>query len=305
MFDSTSLEQAVPTVSDHTRAVFEAVLVTILWSSSYVFIKIGLTDIPALPFAGLRYGLAALVLFPIFVHRGHHRSVARASHRQLVTLLALGLVLYAVTQGAQFVALNHLQAATVSLALTFTPVVVGVGGFVALAESPTTRQWVGVTVLLIGAFAYFRPETGSVGDSFGLTVMTLGLLSNAVGSVLGRRINHGSELSPLAVTTVSMGVGAVVLLVTGLSVQGVPSLELDEWAIVCWLALVNTAGAFTLWNRSLQTLTAVESSVVGNTMLVQVALLGWFFLGESLYPHELVGIAVVSVGVLVVQLDGN
>ena len=296
------VRRAAPSVSEHTRAVLEALLVTLLWSSSYVFISVGLKDIPALTFAGLRYALAAVVLLPVFVRRGDHRAVRRAGPTEWGLLLALGLTLYAVTQGAQFVALGHLRAATVSLVLTFTPVVVAVGGIAVLAETPTAREWLGLGVLLAGAGLYFRPWAGPLGSAFGLAVMGLGLLGNAGGSVLGRRLNRDARLSPLAVTTTSMAVGSAVLLTTGIAVQGLPDLSLDDWAIVAWLAVVNTAGAFTLWNRTLQTLSAVESSVVNNTMLIQVAVLGWLFLGEPLGPHAVGGILAVAAGVLLVQL---
>lgn len=296
------VRRTVPSVSRRTRAVLEALFVTFLWSSSYVFIEIGLADIPALTFAGLRYALAAVVLLPSFVRGGHHRTVRRAGPREAGLLVALGLTLYAVTQGAQFVALGHLEVATVSLVLTFTPVAVALGGAAALSETPTARQWVGIGVLLAGVPLYFRPWAGPLGSPFGLAVMGVGLLGNAAGSVLGRRVNREADLSPVAVTTVSMGVGSAILLATGVAVQGLPALSLADWAIVAWLAVVNTAGAFTLWNRTLRTLSAVESSVLNNTMLVQVAVLGWLFLGESIRPHEIAGILVVSAGVLLVQL---
>lgn len=299
------VRRAVPSVSRHTRAVLEALFVTFLWSSSYVFIKVGLADIPALTFAGLRYALAAVVVLPLFVRDGHHRAVRQADPSEWAVLLALGLLLYAVTQGAQFVALGTLDAATVSLVLTFTPVVVAVGGAAALSEWPTIRQWVGVGILLVGVALYFRPWGGPLGSAFGLAVMGLGLLGNAAGSVLGRRINRDAALAPIAVTTVSMGVGSGVLLASGIAMQGLPALPLEAWGIVAWLAVVNTAGAFTLWNRTLQTLSAVESSVVNNTMLVQIAVLGWLFLGEAMRPHELVGILAVAGGVLVVQLGST
>lgn len=99
-----------------------------------------------------------------------------------------------------------------------------------------------------------------------------------------------------------MGVGSSVLLVSGVILQGLPPLSLESWAIVLWLAIVNTAFAFTLWNRTLQTLSATESSVINNTMLVQIAILGWLFLGEPLTPMELVGLGLVTIGVLAVQL---
>jgi len=51
-------------------AVLQALLVTFLWSTSWVLIKVGLEDLPPLTFAGLRYGLAALVLLPLAVRGG-------------------------------------------------------------------------------------------------------------------------------------------------------------------------------------------------------------------------------------------
>ena len=44
--------------SSHTMALLQALLVTFIWSLSWVFIKIGLQGIPPITFAGLRYVLA-------------------------------------------------------------------------------------------------------------------------------------------------------------------------------------------------------------------------------------------------------
>jgi drug/metabolite transporter (DMT)-like permease len=57
---------------------------------------------------------------------------------------------------------------------------------------------------------------------------------------------------------------------------------LVNWATVLWLAVVNSAIAFTLWNRILRTLTAMDPSIINNTMLFQITLLAWVFLGEAL-----------------------
>ena len=80
------------------------------------------------------------------------------------------------------------------------------------------------------------------------------------------------------------------------------SVQLKHWLVVAWLAVANTAFAFTLWNRTLRTLTAVESSVINNTMLVQIALLAWVFLGEGLSGREAMGMVWVGLGALLVQL---
>jgi drug/metabolite transporter (DMT)-like permease len=54
-----------------TRAALLAVFVTILWASSWVLIRIGLdsADLDPLGFAGMRYGLAALVIWATVVRR--------------------------------------------------------------------------------------------------------------------------------------------------------------------------------------------------------------------------------------------
>ncbi len=72
--------------------------------------------------------------------------------------------------------------------------------------------------------------------------------------------------------------------------------------IIAWLAIVNTAFAFTLWNKSLQTLTAVESSIINSTMLPQIAILAWLFLGENLNLRQILGLGLVTLGIVIVQV---
>lgn len=291
--------------TNHLRAVAQAIFVTILWSSSYVLIKIGLEEIPPLTFAGLRYSLAAAALVPLFLYRGDHRAIRTLSRRDMFLLVLLGLLFYTATQGAQFLALQYIRAATVSLILSFTPVVVGLVSVPVLGERTSIRQWVWMGVVIVGVGVYFYPFGLQSAALLGIGIMVLGLLANGFGSILGRHANRDASLSPLAVTTASMSIGSMVLLGSGLSVQGLPSLSVSSWLIVLWLALVNTAFAFTLWNRTLQTLTATESSVINNTMLVQIAILGWVFLGESLSGLEIGGLLLATIGILAVQLAGG
>jgi drug/metabolite transporter (DMT)-like permease len=130
------------------------------------------------------------------------------------------------------------------------------------------------------------------------------MLANAAAGILGRSINRSGDLPPLVVTVVSMAVGSALLLATGLTIEGLPHLDLSAWGIILWLAIVNTALAFTLWNHTLRRLTAVESSLINNTMLIQIAILAWIVLGEGIEPREGVGLALAVLGVLLVQLPG-
>ena len=290
----------------HLTAVLWALLVTFLWSTSWVLIKIGLDEIPALTFAGLRYLLAFACLLPFALLRPDARRQLRAlTPRDWHRLLALGLTLYTLTQGAQFLALWYLPAQTTSLLWSFSTVVVAVGGIALLAERPTARQWSGLALYLVGATAFLYPAALPATQVLGVAVAVVGVVANASATLIGRAVNRRAVLSPLTVTVVSMGVGAVALLVTGVAVQGVPTIGGTGWLIVGWLAVVNTAFAFTLWNLTQRTLSATESSVINSTMLIQIAVLAWVLLDESLGVKEITGLGVAALGVLLVQLRGR
>jgi drug/metabolite transporter (DMT)-like permease len=288
--------------SPHSTAVLQALFVTFLWSTSWVLIKIGLEDIPPLTFAGLRYGLAFLCLLPFFLRGGGVAEVRQLEWSGWRRLLALGVIYYAITQGTQFVGLAYLPAVTVNVMLGFTSVVVALLGLGLLGERPSPWQWLGIFVALGGGLLYFYPVQIPQAALVGFVAVLIGVLANAGSAVLGRSINRTGHLRPLTVTTVSMGLGSMLLLLVGIVMQGIPALSWQSWVIIGWLALVNTAFAFTLWNHSLRTLSAMESSIINNTMAVQIPILAVIFLGERLNGREVAGLVVAIVGALLVQL---
>lgn len=282
-------------------AIAQALLVTFLWSTSWVLIKFGLGEIPALTFAGLRYVLAFGCLLPFALRPAHRVALQGLSRREWGNLALLGVLFYALTQGAQFLALSLLPAITTSLLLNFTTVIVALVGAAFMAEKPHRLQWVGIVLNLAGVLLYFFPVALPAGQWVGIVVALTGVLANALGALLGRQVNRSHTLSPLLVTVVSMGIGGLLLLVAGIATQGLPTLSPAHWLTVGWLAVVNTAYAFTLWNRTLRQLSAVESSMINSTMLIQITLLAWFILGERLTGQEMAGLALAALGVGLVQ----
>ena len=282
------------------RAIMQALFVTLLWSTSWVFIKITLQDVPPLIFAGLRYTLATLVLLPgLYKVRDQVRDLTK---RDWIQLSVLGLVFYTLTQGGQFLTLNHLEAVTFSLLLNFSSVLVAIMGIIGLGEAPTRRQWVGIAIFIIGVVVYFYPSISLTGRALGFVFAGLTIGANAIASLLGRSINEQKRIPPTVVTVISMGIGALVLLGSGLIVEDFPQLTLRNMMVIVLLGVVNSALAFTLWNKSLQVLSAVESSVINNTMLIQIAFLAWVFLGERPSILDSVGLIIAGVGILLVNL---
>ncbi len=287
---------------NHLLAVFQAVLVTFLWSTSFILIKWGLRDIPALSFAGLRYGIATICFLPFIFREKHRKELAALTRGQWTRLIFLGVVFYTFTQGAQFWGLSLLPSVTVSLLLNFTPVVVALLGIGFLKEKPNLKQWGGAFLFICGVVVYFLPMHHDFRQFTGVTVMLFGVLANAAAAIMGRSVNRQRSLSPIVVTFVSMGVGAVILLAAGFCLSGFPVISGVNWLILLWLATINTAAAFTLWNVTLRSLSAMESSILNGTMLIQIGVLAWVFLDESIGLLQGVGMGIAFAGAVLVQI---
>lgn len=287
----------------HLLVVWVALAVTVLWSSSWILIRVGLDDesLPPITFAALRYTLAAVVLVGwTSRNTNHRRAVRQLSRGDLTRLAALGVVFYTVNQAAVFVAIDNQPAATNSLVLSLTPLLVAGAGARSLGERAAIRQVAGAALVALGAWLYFSGDLGAT--AVGMIAALAALVANTFSSVFGRHVNRGHSIPAVVVTTVSMVIGAALLLVTGLAVDGWPSVSGRAALIIGWLAVVNTALAFTLWNVSLRRLTALESAGINNTMLIQIAVLAWIFLDEQPGVMGAVGVLVVSLGVFLTQL---
>jgi drug/metabolite transporter (DMT)-like permease len=276
--------------------------IVFLWATSWVLIKIGLHEIPALTFAGLRYTLASVCLLPLAVILQRRPGATRLTRAALGRLILLGLMLYTVAQGAMFLALAYLPAVTVNLLWSFSTVTVALLGIGLLAERPSGFQWFGVALAAAGAVVYFHPAGLRQPHPVGLIVSVFGVLANAGATVFGRGLNRTRDTHPVVITAVSMSVGSVALLLTGILVQGLPAFSAQGWAIIAWLAVVNTAFTFTAWNYTLRHLSATESSIINGTMMIWIPILAVLFLEESLSPREIAGLLAAAAGTLVVQL---
>lgn len=276
--------------------------VTFLWSTSFIIIKWGLVEIPPITFAGLRYILAFFCFIPFVLNKKYILEIKQLQSVQWKKLILLGLIFYTFTQGAQFLGLSLLPSVTVSLMLNFTPLIVAIMGIYILNEKPSVLQWIGAALFIIGIITYFFPISLIGSQAIGLIIMLIGVLANAVSAIIGRDINRKQNISPVVVTFISMGIGALILLIIGIALSGLPIISLKTWLFLIWLAVINTAFAFTLWNLMLRSLTAMESSIINGTMLIQIAVLAWYFLGENISFQAVTGMTIAAIGAVFVQI---
>ncbi|UCH03477.1 MAG: EamA family transporter [Candidatus Thorarchaeota archaeon] len=149
---------------------------------------------------------------------------------------------------------------------------------------------------------YFYPIYLDFTEIVGLSVVLIGVLSNALSSIIGRAINRQRASPPLVVTGVSMAIGASILMVTGVMFEGLITLTPTSMVYVLWLSIVNTAFAFILWNRAMQVLRAVDISVINSRMLPQIVVVSIVFLGEMPDLIDWIGLIVLALSVAAIQV---
>ena len=283
-------------------AIGESALATVIWASSFVFVKIGLEYMGPLTIAGFRYFLASLILLPFLLHKGTVKQPI--SRRIWLRLFAIGISAYTIGNGALFWGLKYLPATTVSFLMSLSPLLILLGGAVWLKEIPTRWQVFGVIVSLLGSVLFFSSGLQS-GELVGIIIVMIGLMGFMLFGILGREIAKEKQLDTLTLTTIPLAIGGSFLLLIAFPLEGIPLLSIKSVGIALWLAIINTALAYVLYNHSLQILTALEMNVMLNLTPLGTALLAWWLLGESLGFAQIIGMVIMIMGVIFVQRSHN
>ena len=294
-----------PQESRRTRivAIVQALFVTVLWSSSFIIVKFGLEEIPPLTFAGLRYAIGSMILVGLILAQPKMRdSIRGRSRKWWLMLIVYGSMYIAVAQGTQFLGLFYLPAITLSLLLNLTPVLVLIFAIPWLGEKPSRIESLLVLVGIFGVLLYFFPLDFVGVSIIGLIIGIISLLSNAFSSLLGRAVNRTKDTPALIVTGIMMTAGSILLMIVALFTEPLTPFTLTSWFYILWLAIVNTALAFTLWSRSQRVLRALDMTLINSTMMPQIVILSIIFLGEFPELLDWIGLILLAISVSAVQV---
>ncbi len=279
-------------------ATFEVVLVAVIWSSSFVGVKLLLEYTGPLTVAGLRYALAFVLLLPLLLRERSRLPALTAGRWRRLSLM--GLCQYALGNGALFWALTAVTATAGSLVLCLVPAAVLGLEAIWLGERPRPVQLAGLVAAVGGGVVFFSSDLTAT-PAFAWGALGVALLSFAVLPVLAREAARDRQLRTLPLTALPLGLGGLPLLALALAWEGLPAMPPLAWLVVAGLALVNTAVGYMLYTHSLVRLRATEANTVLNLVPIGTAVLGWIVLGEGLHTLQFPAIAIVILGVTVVQ----
>ena len=279
-------------------AIGQMLIVVLIWSSSFVGVKVALRYTEPLTIAALRYFLAFLFLLPWLVVR--KRGLPHLSRAQWLRFSLMGIAQYTIGNGVLYIAMKTLSATTGSLVLCLLPVPVCLWGIAYLKERASWPRLAGLVATIGGAFLFFSRGLAP-GEPWALFLLGISVVCASAFPVLAREVARDHKIDTVTITALPLAIGGGLLLVLGGLFEGVPRMPLVGWGIVVGLAAVNTLVPYLLYSHALRTLHAVEANVFVSLTPLGTSVIAAITVGERLASIQLAALFVMIAGASLVQ----
>lgn len=278
---------------------------SILWGGSFFFVEIAVSELPPLVIVLCRVGLAASVLWAIILARG----IALPHGREVwLTFLGMGMLnnaipFFLIVWGQQSIA-----SGLASILNATTPIfTVVIAHFFLADEQISTRKFVGILIAIAGVVILVLPSIG-LGETstlLGQLAILGATISYGFASVFGRRFKS-LGISPMMSSAGQLTGSTALLLPVTLAMHSPLDMAMPGTTVLIaliLLAVACTALAYLLFFSILSSAGATNIALVTLLVPVTAVLLGVLVLGEKLLANHLIGMAGISLGLLV--LDGR
>src|SRR5215475_7576736 len=270
----------------------------VVWSSTWLAIKIGLRDLPPISFVGIRFLIAIIVLVAVSIGRTHLLPRTRNDY---VVLAVTGVLMFAVNYTLLFWAELHVSSGLAAVLQATIPIFGMMFAHWMLPDEPLRlAKLAGAIIALGGVTLICARLLGFDGPLafWGAVAVVVGAASAAFANVLVKA--RSMQLSPAMLAAWQMIFGTVPLLLLGFAVDGSPArFRWTVSAMFCllYLAVIGSALTFLLLYWLLPRLTVAQLQSISLITPPGAVMLGWL-LGDETFPlSSLLGAALVLAGV--------
>jgi drug/metabolite transporter (DMT)-like permease len=270
----------------------------VVWSSTWLAIKIGLRDLPPISFVAIRFLIAIIVLLAVSIGRTRLRPLRRNDY---IILALTGVLMFAVNYTLLFWAELHVSSGLAAVLQATIPIF---GMFFAhrmLPDEPLRLQRLAGAIIALGGVALICGRllgfNGPLAFSGGVGVV-IGAASAAFANVLVKA--RSIQLAPAMLAAWQMIFGTAPLLVLGFAVDGNPArFHWTAMALFCllYLAVIGSALTFLLLYWLMPRLTVAQLQSISLITPPGAVMLGWLLGGETFPASSLLGAAFVLTGV--------
>ena len=274
-------------------------LLVLIWSSTWVAIKIGLEDCPPLLGAGVRFALAGLLLLVI----------AAAQRRPLRTdwLLAgvLALAPFAFAYGLVYWGEQYVPSGLAAVLFGILPLYTALLSTVLLPDEPLRLPLLAGVLIGIGGLSLAFLESVELGSAekaaLGATALALAPLGAALGSISQKR--RAAELDAVVLNGWAMLVGGLILLPLSALTEswGEFVWSAESVGSIAYLALFGSAIAFVTLTVLLRHISAMAMSFLAMLLPFGALIFGAALYDESITARAVAGAALVAAGLGIAQ----
>jgi drug/metabolite transporter (DMT)-like permease len=277
---------------------------SVLWGGSFFFFKVLVAELPPFTVVLGRVGIAALILNLLLLAR---RDPLRLNRQIWGPFLVLGLLNNVIPFSLIAFGETRITSGSAAILNATTPIfTILIAHLLTADEKLTAAKAIGVLSGFAGAAVLIGPEALlglRSGNLLGDACCLLAALVYGLGAIYGRRFK---SIPPLKIATAQVTAAAIILLPLAALVDKpwtLPMPSVGAWAALFAIALLSTALAYLLYFRVLAVAGATNLVLVTFLLPGSALALGAAFLGESVAPRALMGLALIGLGLA--AIDGR
>lgn len=281
------------------RSVAMGLAFVLMWSSAFTSARMIVQDAPPFIALSLRFLLSGLIAIAIAKALG---QTMRLTRRQWINTVVFGVCQNALYLGLFFVAMQWIEAGLAAIIASSMPLMVALFSWIFLKEKTAPLGVLGLFAGFGGVALIMSARLTEGADPLGLAICGIGVLALAIATLVVRGASAGGNI--LMIVGLQMLVGSAVLVVPALALE---SFDITwTWQLI--LAFIYTTlipGLTATWVWFLLV------GRIGSTRASTYHFLNPFFgvaiaailLGEHLSLRDFIGVAIVTVGILAVQIS--
>lgn len=281
------------------RALVMGLSFVLMWSSAFTSARIAVAYASPLLLLSLRFLISGLVAMAVAKMLGQRIALTR---KQWVAVILFGLLQNGIYLGANFVAMQWIEAGLAAIIASLLPLLVALFSWLFLKERLPALGVLGLLAGLAGVLIIMWSRLSGGADPLGVALAFMGLGALSIATLLVRgAVSSGNVL---------MVVG-LQMLVASAALFPV-SLAFETWYVV-WTWQLITAFIYTtlvpgvlatlVWFLLVNRIGAVRASSFHFLNPFLGVAIAAIFVGESLSQQDIVGVLVITLGIVAVQLS--
>src|SRR5579884_3383977 len=280
-------------------------IIYFVWGSTFLFIRIGVSEVPPFLLAGIRFLIAGIFLYAWMRLQG----VKSPSAREWLGATFLGCIIFLFDYGALFWAEQRVPSGVAAVVLASIPVFIAILDILFLRTQRLTIRLTIALAIGVAGVAVLMNNSVALGeapvDRMGVLALLLASVSWSAATILTRKVTLPSSKAMSAAAQMLSG-GVQLLLLAAVIGETktfhVSAVSLKVWIALGYLIAAGSIAGFTayIWLLHYESPTKVGTYAYVNPVVA--VLVGYFFGGESLGMRTVLGTALVLTSVLTITL---